>query len=150
MTTLSPGLDLLAAELEVGQRRTAHVRQRGLPADGLGDHRGDQLRMLAQLLVLVRVLVERQDRAGDGVTGGIVAADDQQDDIPEVLHRLHVPRRLAMGQHGDEVIARLGVHPVVPEADEAVEALHELLAPELKAGDTSVCLGWPSSRPTSR
>src|SRR5580704_6739680 len=58
-------VDLLAAELEVLARHPRHVRQRGLPADRLGDHRGDQLGVGAQLVVLVRMAVEGEDRAGD-------------------------------------------------------------------------------------
>ena len=120
--------DGLALHLEVLGRRPRHMRQRRLPTDGLRDHGGDQVRVRPQLGVLVGVLVERQDRAGDGVPRRVVAADDQQGDIGvEVGHR-HVPRLLPMGQHGDEVAGGLGVDTFVPQAGEEAETVGHGLA----------------------
>src|SRR6185437_836974 len=73
--------NLLAADFSVLQGRAAHMRKRRLPADHLGHHGVDQIRVFAQLLVLVRVLVQRQHRAGHGVAGRVVAADDEQDEV---------------------------------------------------------------------
>ena len=70
---------------------------------------------------------EEQHAAADGVARGVVAADDEQDEVAEELARRHVPRRLGVRHHGDQVRPRLGVHPLVPEVREVGEALGELL-----------------------
>ena len=65
---------------------------------------GIRLGVGAQLGVLVGVLVQRQDRAGDGVAGGVVAADDQQHEVAEIFARLVACSRwLAVRQHRDQV-----------------------------------------------
>ena len=63
MTTLSPFLIVLPPSSKSLQRVAAHVGERRLPADDLRHHRGDQGRVVAQLLILVGVLVQRQDAA---------------------------------------------------------------------------------------
>src|SRR6185437_12679161 len=78
--------DGLAGQLDVRPRRAAHVGERGLVADGLGDQR----RVGVELGALGRIAVELEDRAGHGVARRVVAADDQQDQVPEELLRLHV------------------------------------------------------------
>src|SRR5205807_3057873 len=45
-------LDLLAAELEIGERSAAHMGQRGLPADHLRHETIEQRGVLAQLAIL--------------------------------------------------------------------------------------------------
>ena len=108
--------------------------QGGLPADGLGDHGRDQGRVGAQLVVLGRELVQGHDAAGDGVPGGVVAADDQQEDIPAIGVAVHVPGRRVVHQHGDQVGRGLGVDLLVPELLEGAEALAhglELVLPAL-------------------
>ncbi len=52
ITTRSPFLDGLAAELGVLQRGAAHMRQRRLPADHLGHHGVDQRRIARSLSIL--------------------------------------------------------------------------------------------------
>src|SRR5437764_1442214 len=76
-------LDPLAPELEVDERGAAHMRQRRLPADHLRHEAVEQSRVFAQLAVLFRMLTKRVDRARHGVTGRIVAADDQKNEIAE-------------------------------------------------------------------
>ena len=56
---------------------------RGLPVDHLGDEAVDQDVVVAQLAMLVGIKAERQNRAGHGVAGRVVAADDQQNDVAE-------------------------------------------------------------------
>ncbi len=56
--------------------------------------------------VLRRVLVQRVDRAGDGVPGGVVAADDQQPEVAVEGMDVHVAGGLAVGQHRDQVELR--------------------------------------------
>src|SRR4051812_17033785 len=72
-------LDLLAAELEIGQRGAAHMCQRRLPADHLGHEAVEQGGVLTQLAILFGMLAECVDRARHGVARGVVAADDQKD-----------------------------------------------------------------------
>ncbi len=80
-------LDLLAADLSVFERGACHVRDRRLPTDDLRHHVRDQPRVVAQLLVLVGELVQRQHAAGDGIARGVVAADDEQQNVAEVFVR---------------------------------------------------------------
>ena len=89
----------------------------------------------------VRVLVEREHAAGHRVAGGVVAADDQQDQVAEVLLRRHVPRGLAVGQHRDQVVARLGVDALVPQPREVLEALQQLGAAAASGARTDADVG---------
>src|ERR1700751_3076437 len=75
--------DLPAAEFDLLERGTAHMRQGSLPADDFGHETVDQRRIVAEFLVLVRIPVEGKDAARHGVARGVVAADDQQDQIAE-------------------------------------------------------------------
>src|SRR4051794_38985721 len=75
--------DLLAAELDVGQRRAAHMGERRLPADHLGHEAVEQRRIVLELAILFRVLAQRVDAARHRVARGIVAADDQEHEIAE-------------------------------------------------------------------
>src|ERR1700681_2081774 len=92
-------LDLPAAELEVLERGPANMRQWRLPADHLRHETVDQRRTSPQLAVLIRILVQRVDAARQRVAGGIVAADDQQDQVAEEVLRVHVARGLAVNHH---------------------------------------------------
>ena len=106
------------------------VDGRGAPADDLGHHVRYQAGVVAQLLIFERVLVEGQHTAGNRIAGGVVAADDQQDQVAEKLHRLHVSRRLTVREHRDqiEIFALRLVDAFVPEPREVLEALHQLVA----------------------
>ena len=119
-------LDGLAAQFDIAQRGAAHIGQRGLPTDDLGYKGGDQAVIGAQLGLLIGVLAERQDRAGDRVAGGVIAADDQQDQVPQIFHAVHVFRGLAVGQHRDQVRARRGVDPLIPQPGEVLDAFKQL------------------------
>src|SRR5216683_3224559 len=95
--------DFLAAEFGIDQRRTPHMRQRRLPANDFGHHGVDQRRIVAQLLVLVGVFVQRQHRAAHGVAGSVIAADDQQDDVAHQIVGVHVPGGFAVRHHRDQI-----------------------------------------------
>src|SRR6478672_2797681 len=86
-------LDGLSANLGVGKGGTAHVRQRRLIADDLGYHARDQVRVLAQLPILIRVLIKEPNSARNRIARGVVTADAQQNDVSEKLLRIHVSRR---------------------------------------------------------
>ena len=107
--------------------------QRGLPANSLGDHRSDQRRIGAQLVVLVRVLVQGINRAGDGVPRRVVAADDQQHDVAVIVPHTEVPGGLGVGHHRDKIELRRRIDPLVPELGKPTEALIGLLALVLPA-----------------
>ena len=90
MTTLSPFAICLPAS------SVSRVAVRRMCASGVCQRMisltmfGIRLGMRAQLLVLVRVLVQREDAARDRVARRVVAADDQQDQRAEVFHRRQV------------------------------------------------------------
>jgi len=76
---LFPLADGLATDLRVLERGAAHAHHRRLPANDFGNHGLHQCGGLAQFAVLPGVFVERQQAAGHRIAGGVVAADDQQD-----------------------------------------------------------------------
>src|SRR3982074_1961715 len=92
-------LDPPAAELEFLKRGPAHMRQWRLPANHLRHETVDQRRILAQLAVLIRIPVQGIDAARQCVAGGVVAADDQQDQVAEEILRVHVARGFAVNHH---------------------------------------------------
>src|SRR6185437_5005761 len=118
--------DPLAADLGVGERGAAHMRDRALPADDLRHHALDQRRIGAQLVVLFRILVQRQQPAGDRVPRRVAAGHDQQDDVAEIFLRRILPRRLVVAEHGDQVVLRRLGQPLVPQRRELGENLEEL------------------------
>jgi len=95
----------LPGEFGVGQRGTPHMHDRRLPADDLRHHAGDQSGIVAQFLILGRVLAQRPQPTAHRIARGVVAADDQQHEVAEELGRIvdQVLRRLAMRQHRDQV-----------------------------------------------
>ena len=134
-------LDLLAADLGVDQRGAPHMRQRRLPADHLRHHGVDQRRIVAQLLVLVGMLVQRQHRAAHGVAGGVVAADDQQDDVAHQIVGVHVPRGVAVRHHRQQVVARRRVDALVPELCEIGRSTRPSPARRCSGDSTTPLLG---------
>ena len=107
--------DGLAADFDIAKRRAAHVRYRCLPADDFRNGAGQQFGIGLQLGELVRVLIKPVDAAGNGVPGGVVAANDQQQDVAEEFHERHVFCRLAMRQHRDQVMTRRLAGTFVPK-----------------------------------
>ncbi len=122
-------LDRLTAQRDVGKGGAPHMRERRLPANDLRHHVRDQIRIGAQLLVLARVLIKREHAARDRIARRVVAADDEQNDVPQILVRRHIPRRIAVRHHRDEVAARRLVHTLVPEPREILQALQQLGLP---------------------
>jgi hypothetical protein len=57
--------------------------ERRLPADDLRHHARNKRRIGAQLGIFAGVFVQRQHAAADRVAGRVVAADDQEDEVPE-------------------------------------------------------------------
>ena len=82
--------------------------------------------IVAQLLVLVGVLIERQHAAGDRIARRVVAADDQQNQVAEIFHRRHVLGGFAVGEHRDQIDFAGLVHALVPQAREILEALEQI------------------------
>jgi hypothetical protein len=81
-----------------------------------------------QLVVFRRILVQRQHTAGDGVPGGVVTADDQQQNVAEILVGRHVFRRLTVHQHGNQVVAWLLLRrALLPHGVEVLPALPQFL-----------------------
>src|SRR3984893_8504324 len=111
-------LDLPTAELDVLERGPAHVRQWRLPADHLRHETVDQRRILAQLPVLIRIFVQRVDAARQCVAGGIVAADDQQDQVAEEILRVDVAGGFAVRHHRQQIALRRRIDALLPELPE--------------------------------
>src|SRR3984893_12686366 len=117
--------DELAAKYDVFERGAAHVGDRRLVTNGLRRHRVDQFGPGAQLGEFIRVLAQEQEAAAHRIARRVVAADHEQADVAERFARAHVARGLAMRQHGNEIAARLGMDPLVPQIHEIAEAFAE-------------------------
>ena len=119
--------DLLALEFDILRRGPAHMGQRRLPTDNLRNHVRDQARIGLELVIFPRKLVQGQDPARDRVARRIIAADDQQDQIAQKLHRIidHILGVRIVGQQGNEVELRLSRRPLMPQGGEIAEALHQ-------------------------
>ena len=102
------GGDRRAAELGVGDRGAHERRHRRGPAQHLLDGGREQRRVGGQPVELLGVLGQRDQRARDGVAGGLVAGHEQLD---EEHAELVVGERLAVllvgGEHRHDVVARL-------------------------------------------
>ena len=131
----------LAAQFRIAQRAAAHMRQRRLPANGLLDHIRDQARLGAQRGQLLGMLIEAQHAGAHGAAGGVVAADNQQQQIAQILHRVHVPGRFAVHEAGDEIRGRGLFSPLVPQVHKIFEAAEHLLLPFLVGGHHALGAG---------
>src|SRR5216683_2619091 len=118
-------LDLPAADLEVLERGPSHMRQWRLPADHLRHETVDQRRIRPQLAVLIRIPVQRIDAARQCVAGGIVAADDQQDQVAEEILRVHVSRGFAVNHHRQQIALRRLIDALFPELAEIRRAFQQ-------------------------
>src|SRR3954452_17893876 len=121
--------DLLAPEFDVFQRGPAHMRQRRLPADHFRDETVDQLWPFTQLPELVRVFAQCIDAAGQRVAGGVVAADDQQDQVAEEVLGVHVARGFAVRHHREQIAFWRLVNALLPELPEILRALQQFALP---------------------
>jgi cytochrome P450 len=81
---------------------------------------------LDQLAILIRILAQRVDAARQRVAGGVVAADDQQDQIAEEILRVHVAGGVAVRHHRQQVALRRLADALLPEPGEIGRALHHL------------------------
>ena len=108
--------NLLAAQFRIYNRRPAHIRQGRLPANNLGYHFRNQLGITPQLGVLIWILVKRQDTTTDRVPGRVIAADDQQQQVPQELHRrfMHIAGVLPMRKHRYEVSLGFFIDSFIP------------------------------------
>ena len=119
--------DLLAPELAVGVGRAAHIGQGRLPADDLRHHVRNKTRISLELGELLRELVKAVDAPRHGVSGGVIAAHNQEHEVAQELHGLHVFGFFAVGQHGDEVVPGLAL-ALLPKGGEGGQALQELIS----------------------
>jgi hypothetical protein len=133
--------DSLAANFDVFKRGAAHMCQWGLIADHLGHEAVDQLGVFAQLPVLVRIFAQGVDAAGHGVAGGVVAADDQQNEIAQEISRIHVAGRVAVRHHRQQVAFRRLIDPLLPEFAEIRRAFQQLGLPLIFGCDESIRTG---------
>ena len=87
-------------------------------------------------------MAQEQEAAAHRIARRVVAPDNEQDDVAEIFARAHVPRGLAMRQHGDEIPARLGIDALVPQFHEIAEALGEYGLFLLLAFDEAALIGY--------
>ena len=119
--------DLFAAEFGVSCCGASHVRQRCLPPDDLGNQVRHKRRVGDEFVVLLGIGVQAVDAARHRVAGGVVAADDKQEQVAKVGRRRHVLGGLTMCEHRDEVEA--GVRSAfLPQSFEVLEALAYFVA----------------------
>ena len=72
---------------------TPHMRKWRLPADDFANGVGDEGRVLFKLLTLVLEAMKAICIARHRVARGVVAADDQQDQVTHILELAHVLHR---------------------------------------------------------
>ena len=119
-------LDLLAAKFGVASGGTAHVRKRGLPTDHFRYELRDEAWIGKELVVLVGEFIEPVDAAGHRIAGGVVAADDQQQQVAELVERGHVLGGFAVGEHRDEIKSRV-LAALFEQFFEILNAFHEFI-----------------------
>ena len=89
--------------LDVLRGRAAELDDRRDPAHDLLHCRPDQRRIGAELLELARVLDQREQAAGRGVAGGLVARHHQQDEVRQELPLGDgLPHHFGGGERGGE------------------------------------------------
>ena len=116
------------------------VVQRSTSSTAVGSSDGSA----AQPVELLRVLGQGDERAGDGVAGGLVAGDEQLD---EEHAELVVGERLAVllvgGEHRHDVVARL--RPAAPRPGRAARRSSRRAARMRSSSDQSVAPGMAAS-----
>ena len=135
-------LDGLAAELDVARRGAAHVGQRRLPADDLRHHRAGSAPGWRAACRTGRGSGSAPARRRRSSCGWCrCRRRSAARCCPRYSIGGHVPGGLAVGQHGDQVAAGGGVHPLVPQLREVrrgtPSARPGASAPELSTGP------WP-------
>jgi len=98
--------DRLAEHLGIFGAGAAHMRKRHLEPQNFLHRIGDQFGVLLKGCALIGEFVQGMDDTRHGVAGGVIAADDEQDQIAHELLGSHFAHRFGMDHHRDEVIAR--------------------------------------------
>ena len=96
---LVSGVYFFAAKLGVLRSRSSHIGEGRLVPNNFGNHIRYETGISAQLVIFGGVFVQKLHPTSDRVSGRVVTANDQQYQIAEVFHRVHVFCRFAMRQH---------------------------------------------------
>ena len=123
MTTLSPSLDPLPAELGVAGRGAAEVGERGEHPQRLLDRARDQRRVVEHEAALLGVLEQRPHAAAVGRLGRVVAGRDEQE---EAHHDLVLLEPLAVDLGVDEDARQVVGRVLAPLGDQPAAALEDL------------------------
>ena len=126
------------AQLDVAGRGPAEVVDGGGPAQELLDGVRDQVRVRLQLGELVGVLEQRQHRVGDGVPGGLVAGDDEQQEVAVELRGGH--RLAVLGDLVDELADQVRPLAALAVLGENAPVVEDLLRHGRAEGEVLVLL----------
>ena len=81
-----------------------------------------------ELVVLIGEGVQPVDAARHGVASGVVAPDDEQQQVAQVVGHREVSGRFAVHEHGDQIATRrLLLSPLFPDIIEVLPAVPQLL-----------------------
>ena len=118
-------LDLLTSKFIVFLYRSAHIGQRGLVTNNLWYCFWNKVMVRFQLGELVWELIHEVNPTRDGIPGGVIATNDQQDQVTEVLQRVHFLHVFVVCHHRDEIKAITWVLlcTIAPEFHEDFQAL---------------------------
>ncbi len=136
--TLSPGHEVLAVQVELLHAVAQQEPDRRIVAQRLFDRDRHELAVGPQPLVEVGVVRDGPEQVADEVTRGLVARDEEEDELGARLDvGEHAAVDLALQQSGDEVVARI----VAAGGDERVDVVGELGVRARQADATLVAVG---------
>ena len=67
--------------------------------------------------------MQRQQSSRHGIARGVIAADNEQNEVAHVFEGAHVPGAWPVGQHRNQVGAWRFIDPFVPETREVLQHL---------------------------
>ena len=108
--------DRLTLEYHVIAGNTTHVSERSLPANNFWNHARNEPRVRPQLIKFLRVQVVPQHATRNRVSRRVVAADNQLDQVAQILHRVHVTGCWVMRHKRNQIIVfgRVPIEPFMP------------------------------------
>ena len=106
--------DLMAELLRILGRCAAHMRKRRLIADAFLHCIGDEVWLFLEQFALIGEFIKGVNDPAHCVAGGVIAADDQQNQIAHKFHRAHLVHGGRMDHHGNEVGRGIRLRSLAP------------------------------------